>query len=64
MTLETLKIEFQAEASGLEGQLSGLAASLDGLGGRLDAVSASALTAGRSMADSFASIMASVISAS
>ena len=55
MTLETLKIEFQAEASGLEGQLSGLAASLDGLGGKLDAVAATALTAGRSVADSFVS---------
>lgn len=54
MTLETLRIEFQAEASGLEGQLAGLASALDSFGGRLDAIGAQALPAGRLMADNFA----------
>lgn len=54
MTLETLKVEFQADAGGLEGKISGLVAALDGFGGALDAVQAQARPAGSLAADAFA----------
>lgn len=55
MTLETLKIEFQAESSGLEMRLSTLIQKLDGFAGTLDAVAISARPAGDAAAAAFAS---------
>lgn len=54
MTLETLKIEFQADAGGLEEKISGLVAALDGFGGALDTVQAQARPAGSLAASAFA----------
>ena len=54
MTLETLKIEFQAETGGLEDRLSGLVSALDGFGGALNAVQARARPAGNQAASAFA----------
>ncbi len=54
MTLETLKIEFQADTGGLEEKLSGLTGELDGFTGALDAVQAQARPAGALAARAFA----------
>ena len=54
MTLETLKIEFQAETSAVEERLSALGARLDGFSGTLSATVNSARTAGSASALGFA----------
>ena len=54
MTLDTLKIEFQADTAGLQGSLAGLTQSLEGVGRSLEACAAEAGAAGISTASAFA----------
>lgn len=54
MTLETLKIQFQAETGSLEGKLSSLTGQLDGFSARLTDTIDRAAASGSGLADAFA----------